>query len=151
MKHELVSDVLAGVDLVRGAARAALRAVHLDLDSLEDKNSGEAARLRARRDALVAALEDVSTGRVTVEGSNPTALSRAHRLGVAAPTVTAVSTPGHGTATVTPAGDVVYTPADDFSGTDAFDYTVTDGQGRTDTATVTVTVAPRASDDSADA
>jgi len=32
---------------------------------------------------LVAALEDVSTGRVTVEGSNPTALSRAHRLGVA--------------------------------------------------------------------
>lgn len=66
-------------------------------------------------------------------------------------TVTAVSTPGHGTASVTPSGDVVYTPSDDFSGTDAFDYTVTDGQGGTDTATVTVTVAPRASDDSVDA
>ncbi|MBF4601095.1 tandem-95 repeat protein [Frigoribacterium sp. VKM Ac-1396] len=66
-------------------------------------------------------------------------------------TVTAVSTPGHGTASVTPAGDVAYTPSDDFSGTDTFDYTVTDGQGGTDTATVTVTVAPRASDDSVDA
>ncbi|KQS15517.1 S-layer family protein [Frigoribacterium sp. Leaf186] len=66
-------------------------------------------------------------------------------------TVTAVSKPGHGTASVTPAGDVVYTPSDDFSGTDTFDYTVTDGQGGTDTATVTVTVAPRASDDSVDA
>ncbi|NRD26961.1 S-layer family protein [Frigoribacterium sp. VKM Ac-2836] len=67
--------------------------------------------------------------------------------------VTAVSTPGHGTASVTPAGDVLYSPADDFSGTDTVDYTVTDGQGGTDTATatVTVTVAPRASDDSVDA
>jgi NitT/TauT family transport system ATP-binding protein len=32
---------------------------------------------------LVAALEDASAGRVTVEGSDPLALSRAHRLGVA--------------------------------------------------------------------
>ncbi|MBD8538233.1 beta strand repeat-containing protein [Frigoribacterium sp. CFBP 8751] len=66
-------------------------------------------------------------------------------------TVTAVSTPGHGTASVTPAGDVLYTPADDFSGTDTVDYTVTDGTGGTDTGTVTVTVAPRASADTADA
>ncbi|KPG80214.1 S-layer family protein [Frigoribacterium sp. RIT-PI-h] len=65
--------------------------------------------------------------------------------------VTAVSTPGHGTASVTPAGDVLYTPADDFSGTDTVDYTVTDGKGGTDTGTVTVTVAPRASADTADA
>lgn len=65
--------------------------------------------------------------------------------------VTAVGTPGHGTASVTPAGDVLYTPADDFSGTDTVDYTVTDGKGGTDTGTVTVTVAPRASADTADA
>ncbi|ROS51377.1 S-layer family protein [Frigoribacterium sp. PhB24] len=65
--------------------------------------------------------------------------------------VTAVSTPGHGTASVTPAGDVRYTPADDFSGTDTVDYTVTDGRGGTDTGTITVTVAPRASADTADA
>jgi hypothetical protein len=65
--------------------------------------------------------------------------------------VTAVSTPGHGTASVTPAGDVLYTPADDFSGTDTVDYTVTDGAGGTDTGTVSVTVAPRASADTADA
>jgi hypothetical protein len=65
--------------------------------------------------------------------------------------VTAVSTPGHGTASVTPAGDVLYTPADDFSGTDTVDYAVTDGAGGTDTGTVSVTVAPRASADTADA
>ncbi|OII22047.1 S-layer family protein [Frigoribacterium sp. MCBA15_019] len=65
--------------------------------------------------------------------------------------VTAVGTPGHGTASVTPAGDVLYTPADDFSGTDTVDYTVTDGNGGTDTGTVTVTVAPRASADTVDA
>ncbi|GAA1419498.1 cyclodeaminase/cyclohydrolase family protein [Agrococcus citreus] len=57
VKQELVSDVLAGADLVRGAARAALRAVDLDLGALDDADAGEAAPLRARRDACVAALE----------------------------------------------------------------------------------------------
>lgn len=56
-KDTLVSDVLAGSDLVRGAARAALRAVDLDLDALEERGASAAAGLRARRETLVAALD----------------------------------------------------------------------------------------------
>ncbi|MDP9069114.1 MAG: cadherin-like domain-containing protein, partial [Actinomycetota bacterium] len=37
-------------------------------------------------------------------------------------------------------GDCTYTPAPNFSGTDSFDYTVSDGNGGSDTGTVTVTV-----------
>jgi CshA-type fibril repeat protein len=67
--------------------------------------------------------------------------------------VTAVSKPGHGTATTTGSttgggatggSSVTYTPADGFSGTDTFTYTVTDPTGGTATATVTVTVTPTA-------
>jgi formiminotetrahydrofolate cyclodeaminase len=57
VKPELVSDVLAGADILRGAARAALRAVDLDLDALESTGSRDAQHLRARRDELVAALD----------------------------------------------------------------------------------------------
>lgn len=56
-KDELVSDVLAGADLMRGAARAVLRAVDLDLDALERTGAPAADRLRARRKALVEGLE----------------------------------------------------------------------------------------------
>lgn len=56
-KDELVSDVLAGADLARGAARAVIRAVDLDLDALEGKGAPAADRLRAHREALVGALE----------------------------------------------------------------------------------------------
>ena len=50
--------------------------------------------------------------------------------------------------------DVAYTPDTDFNGDDSFSYTVADGNGGSDTATVTVTVnavndAPVANDDSA--
>jgi hypothetical protein len=54
-------------------------------------------------------------------------------------TVTAVSTPTHGTAAVQRGESVWYTPANDFAGTDTFTYTVSDGHG-TATATVTVKV-----------
>ena len=56
-------------------------------------------------------------------------------------TLTAVSEPTRGTATLT-AGTVRYTPDANFSGTDAFTYTISDGNGATATATVTVTVTP---------
>src|SRR5262249_7168642 len=63
-------------------------------------------------------------------------------------TVTAVTAPAHGTATVNdngtpanPADDfVLYAPAADFAGTDSFSYTISDGLGGTADATVTVTV-----------
>ena len=59
-------------------------------------------------------------------------------------TVTAVGTPGHGTATIGGPGTVTYVPASGFSGTDTFTYTVTDPTSGTATATVTVTTTPTA-------
>jgi len=41
-----------------------------------------------------------------------------------------------------PTGTITYTPGTDFVGSDSFVYTVSDGTGRTDTATVWVTVDP---------
>ncbi len=48
--------------------------------------------------------------------------------------------PGNNGTTSIEGGQIVYTPTANFSGTDSFDYTVSDGQGGTDTATVTITV-----------
>ncbi len=54
-------------------------------------------------------------------------------------TITDVSDPVHGTATIN--GDVIdYTPDLNFNGSDPFDYTIKNKEGDTDTATVTVTV-----------
>jgi len=55
-------------------------------------------------------------------------------------TVTAVTVPTHGTATIDPAGTVLYRPTLNYNGPDSFDYTVSDGNGGTDTGTVTITV-----------
>jgi hypothetical protein len=54
-------------------------------------------------------------------------------------TITSVSTPSHGLATFTTMY-VFYTPAENYTGVDSFVYTISDGQGGSDTATVTVTV-----------
>jgi CshA-type fibril repeat protein len=56
--------------------------------------------------------------------------------------VISVGTPANGTATLLADGTVKYMPNPDFSGTDTFTYTVEDAQGATDTATVTIDVAP---------
>jgi len=56
-------------------------------------------------------------------------------------TVTAVSTPAHGTATFT-ATSVTYTPNKDYNGKDSFTYTVSDASGATSTATVSITLRP---------
>ena len=53
--------------------------------------------------------------------------------------ITAVTHPAHGTATVV-AGGIAYRPADGFSGGDGFSYTVSDGHGGEATGAVTVTV-----------
>ncbi|MDA0301799.1 MAG: cadherin-like domain-containing protein [Chloroflexi bacterium] len=55
-------------------------------------------------------------------------------------TITAVSTPAHGTATIVGGTSVTYTPTSGYTGSDTFSYTVSDGFGSTDIATVTVTV-----------
>ena len=56
-------------------------------------------------------------------------------------TISAVSDPPKGTATINAAKTAItYTPDSGFSGTDSFSYTASDGRGGTDTATVSVTV-----------
>ncbi|MBN9605680.1 MAG: tandem-95 repeat protein [Actinomycetales bacterium] len=66
-------------------------------------------------------------------------------------TIDAVGTAGHGTVAIV-AGQVRYTPVAGFSGTDTFGYTAADGGGSgSSLATVTVTVAPDAVDDTASA
>ena len=67
--------------------------------------------------------------------------------------INSVTDPANGSV-VNNGSDVTYTPDADFNGTDSFDYTISDGNGGTNTATVTVTVNavnddPVASDDSA--
>ncbi|WAC66079.1 cyclodeaminase/cyclohydrolase family protein [Agrococcus sp. SL85] len=60
VKRSIVSDVHAGADLVAGAARAAVRTADINLVALERGDAPAAAGLRARRDALVAALEEAA-------------------------------------------------------------------------------------------
>ncbi len=55
-------------------------------------------------------------------------------------TVTATTTPAHGTVAVGADGTATYTPDEGYAGPDSFDYTVSDGHGGTATATVTLTV-----------
>jgi cyclophilin family peptidyl-prolyl cis-trans isomerase len=67
--------------------------------------------------------------------------------------ITAVGTPLNGIATIGPNGTHInYSPTGGFSGVDRFTYTISDGNGGTDTTTITVSVnsandAPTASDD----
>ncbi|WP_345987289.1 tandem-95 repeat protein [Sulfurimonas sp. HSL1-2] len=56
--------------------------------------------------------------------------------------VAAVSSAGHGTATLNPNGTVTYTPAANYNGPDSFTYTVGDGTGRSAEGNVSVTVTP---------
>ncbi|MFM7322811.1 MAG: Ig-like domain-containing protein, partial [Armatimonadota bacterium] len=55
--------------------------------------------------------------------------------------IQSVNDPAHGSASIV-AGKVRYTPDANWNGTETFDYTVSDGNGGTDTGTITVTVAP---------
>ena len=69
-------------------------------------------------------------------------------------TVTSVSDPAGGTATINGDGTITFTPDENVNGSDSFTYTVNDGNGGIDTATVSITVsaindAPQANDDSA--
>lgn len=55
-------------------------------------------------------------------------------------TVSAVTQGAHGTVAVSLGVNVTYTPAPDYFGPDSFTYTITDGNGGSDTATVSITV-----------
>ena len=57
-------------------------------------------------------------------------------------TVVSVSNPANGIASINPNGTVKYIPNTNFNGVDSFTYQVTDGNNKTDSATVLVTVGP---------
>lgn len=56
--------------------------------------------------------------------------------------VTSVGNPQNGTVQLNSDGSITYTPNADFSGNDSFTYTIDDGNGGTNSATVSVTVTP---------
>lgn len=60
VKPGVASDVLAGRDLVLGAARAGIRTADINIAQLDRLGAPAAAELRARRNALIALLEDAS-------------------------------------------------------------------------------------------
>jgi len=60
----------------------------------------------------------------------------------AALTVTSVTQPAHGSATLDANQTITYAPVADFAGVDTFTYTVSDPSNQTDTASVFVTVEP---------
>ncbi len=87
----------------------------------------------------------VNDTRTLAEDSGPNALNPLSNDTDANPgdtlTVTAVSDPPHGTATITGGGsNVTYAPDANYNGPDSFTYTISDGHGGTDTATVSITV-----------
>ncbi|HJH29059.1 MAG TPA: PGF-pre-PGF domain-containing protein, partial [Methanosarcinaceae archaeon] len=55
-------------------------------------------------------------------------------------TVTSVTVPTNGNATINGDNTVTYTPNPDFNGDDSYTYTISDGNGGTDTATVTISI-----------
>ena len=57
-------------------------------------------------------------------------------------TVTAISDPARGTASLNPDGTIHYVPDADLHGPDPFTYTIVNADARTDTATVSITVSP---------
>lgn len=54
--------------------------------------------------------------------------------------IDSVSTPSNGEAAIETDNTITYTPNNGFSGNDSFNYTVSDGNGGSDTATVSITV-----------
>ena len=62
-------------------------------------------------------------------------------------TVTANSSPAHGTVAVAADGIYTYTPTSGYAGTDSFTYTATDSAGQTTTATVSIVVGALATND----
>ncbi len=78
--------------------------------------------------------EDSSATAINVLGNDSIAPDTGETL-----TVTAVTSPSHGTAALVN-GVVTYKPDANYNGPDSFTYTISDGNGGTDTATVTMTV-----------
>ncbi|WP_407659994.1 Ig-like domain-containing protein [Hyalangium gracile] len=99
-------------------------------------NVGSANRPPTANDDSYTVAEDSGDTVLDVLANDSTAPDTGETL-----TVTAVTQPASGTVTVSPAS-VTFRPAANFNGTVSFSYTVSDGNGGSDTATVTVVVTP---------
>ncbi|MFW2587405.1 Ig-like domain-containing protein [Sagittula sp. SSi028] len=95
---------------------------------------------------------------VTDDNSAPEAIDDAYETGPNAPltltplandsdpdgdplTITSITQPDNGTAELDPTtGEILYTPNPEFTGVDTLEYTIDDGEGGTDTATITIGV-----------
>ncbi|MDD9180070.1 tandem-95 repeat protein, partial [Aliivibrio sp. A6] len=55
-------------------------------------------------------------------------------------TIVGVSNPTNGTVSINDDGEIEFKPSENFSGDVTFDYTISDGNGGTDTATVTINI-----------
>ena len=95
---------------------------------------------------LLAPLATADTGSVDEDAvlavPAPGVLANDSELNGFALTVVGYTQPGHGSVTVGADGSYTYTPAADSFGADSFTYTVTNYNGRTATATVSLTVIP---------
>ena len=124
-----VDDVIVGADLADNNGRSGSGSAYLV--------AGGVGGIAAADTATVA--ED--SGATTIDVlANDTGISKK---------ITAVGTPGHGSAAITHSGaDLTYTPAANYCGSDSFTYTLDSGSQATVSVTVTcVNDAPVAGDD----
>ena len=91
----------------------------------------------------IAAVVDIAANSVTTDEDTAITIDvLANDNFEGTPTVSAVGTAAHGTVLINPDNTVTYTPAANYNGPDSFTYTVTSPTGVTETATVSITVAP---------
>jgi VCBS repeat-containing protein len=125
-----------------------------DLDGLCDQAT-VTLTINAVNDVPVAADDSYSTAEDTpLSVPAPGVLDNDSDVDGDALTVVDYTQPANGSVTQNPDGSFTYTPNENFNGVDTFEYTISDGNGGTDTATITITVsgvndAPDAADDSA--
>ncbi|HEV2851597.1 MAG TPA: IPTL-CTERM sorting domain-containing protein, partial [Thermoanaerobaculia bacterium] len=126
LASETTSDAPAGADIraLYGLADAALNGLCFRIDAQLLFNGAPTAN-----DQNVLTNEDVPVG-ITLTGSDPDGDPL---------TFSIVTPPAHGSLTGTPP-NVTYTPNPNYNGPDSFVFQVDDGNGGTDTGTVTITV-----------
>ena len=130
-----VGDTLTGIVGAAGAAHPGA------LTTNADSSTAASYTLRACEDSGPIANADSAT---TSAGTSVTidVLANDASSDGSALTVTDVTAPANGTAANNGDGTVTYTPNGGFEGVDGFSYTIADGQGRSASALVSVTVAP---------